>query len=260
MMGITFGIGPVEAEFWRWLFIMTRIGAALMAAPFFGASSVPPQVRVIVTGAVGVLVCGWTPVQAPAALFSLPGMMAVGGEVLIGLSLAFVLQLAFAAPVIAAELIGAGMGMSIATTADPNSGAHSPALGQYFGVVLTLTFLGLGGHLLYIGLIVRSYSAFPPGHTWLGQERIAAVSAYAGDMLLTGLAIALPVTVLLLLVQLAAGMLSRTAPSLNLFALGLPAGVLAGIAALIVSAPLLPDVMSALTADMLTHAESVIAR
>ena len=79
-------------------------------------------------------------------------------------------------------------------------------------------------------------------------------------MLLTALAIALPVTLVLLLVQLAAGMLSRTAPSLNLFALGLPAGVLAGIAALIVSAPLLPDVMGDLTADALHQAEAVLAR
>jgi flagellar biosynthetic protein FliR len=54
--------------------------------------------------------------------------------------------------------------------------------------------------------------------------------------------------------------LSRSAPSLNLFALGLPAGVLAGIAALIVSAPLLPEAMAALTADALHQAESVIAR
>jgi flagellar biosynthetic protein FliR len=260
MNGLSFGFGPVEAEFWRWLFVMTRIGAAMMAAPFFGATGVPPQVRVIMTGAVAVMVCGWTTVAAPTALFTMPGMLAVGGEVLIGLALGFVLQLSFAAPTIAAEVIGAGMGMSIATTADPQSGAHSPALGQYFGVVLTLTFLGTGGHLLFIGLVVRSYTAFPPGHTWLGPERIAQISGYASDMLLTGLAIALPVTVLLLLVQLAAGMLSRTAPSLNLFSLGLPAGVLAGLAALIISAPLLPDLMSELIGQMLSQAEAIVTR
>jgi len=257
---LTFGFGPIEAEFWRWLFVMTRIGAALLAAPFFGASGVPMQVRVIVTGAVAVLVCGWTQVAAPAALLSLPGLLAIGGEVLVGLTLGFVLQIAFAAPTVAAEVIGAGMGMSIATAADPNTGAHSPALGQYYAVVLTVVFLGLGGHLLFLDLVVKSYTTFPPGQTWLGPERLGTIAGYGGDMLLTALAIALPVTLVLLLVQLGAGMLSRAAPSLNLFALGLPAGVLAGIAALILSAPLLPDVMSELTADALAHAEAAIAR
>jgi flagellar biosynthetic protein FliR len=49
--------------------------------------------------------------------------------------------------------------------------------------------------------------------------------------------IALPVTLVLLLVQVVTGVLSRSAPSLNLFALGLPLGVLAGIAALIAARP-----------------------
>ena len=57
MESLSFGLGGLEAEFWRWLFIMTRIGAALFAAPFFGATSVPPQARVIMTGAVG----AWRP-------------------------------------------------------------------------------------------------------------------------------------------------------------------------------------------------------
>jgi len=257
-MNLAFGFGPVEAEFWRWLFVMTRIGAALFAAPFFGASAVPMQARVIVTGAVAVLVCNWTGVQAPAAMFSLGGVLSVAGEVLIGLALGFVLQVAFAAPTVAAEVIGAGMGMSIATAADPQTGAHSPALGQYFGIVLTLVFLGLGGHLLFLDLVVKSYVTFPPGHTWLGPERLEMVAGFGSYMFATALAIALPVTLILLLVQLAAGVLSRSAPSLNLFALGLPAGVIAGVAVLIISAPLTGDMMADLAADGLAQAAKVI--
>lgn len=259
-MNLAFGFGAVEAEFWRWLFVMTRIGAALMAAPFFGAAAVPAQARVIVSGAVAVLVCNWTQVQAPAALFTLAGMVAVAAEVVVGLALGFVLQVAFAAPVIAAEVIGAGMGMSIATAADPNTGAHSPALGQYFGIVLTLVFLGLGGHLVFIDLLVKSYATFPPGDAWLGAERIARVAGFAGQMFSTAVAIALPVTLVLLLVQLAAGVLSRSAPALNLFSLGLPAGVVAGIAALIISAPMTGDLMGDVAAMALREAEAVITR
>mgnify|MGYP003346560372 CR=1 FL=1 len=73
-------------------------GAAMLAAPFFGSGNVPAQVRVIATGAVAVLVCAWTPLAAPPALLSLQGIMIVLGEMLVGLSLGFVLQLAFAAP------------------------------------------------------------------------------------------------------------------------------------------------------------------
>lgn len=243
MIALDFGFGALEAEFWRLLFAMTRIGAALLAAPLFGATSVPPQARVIGAGAVAVLVCTWTPLQPPPALLSLEGMVIVAGEVLIGLALGFVLQLAFAAPVMAAEVISGSMGMSMATAVDPSSGAQSPALGQYFTVVITLIFLALGAHLHWFALLIESYRVFPPGETWLGAGRFAEVAAFAATMFATAVAIALPVALVLLLVQLVTGVISRSAPALNLFALGLPAGVLAGIAALIVSAPIVTEQM-----------------
>ena len=258
MIALDFGLGAVEAEFWRLVFVMTRIAAAMLAAPLFGVASVPPQVRVIAAGAIAVLVCAWTPVAAPAALFSLQGMVMVAGEVLAGLMLGFALQLAFAAPVIAAELIGGAMGMSMATAVDPNSGTQSPALGQYFTVVLTLVFLGLGAHLQWFALLVDSYRVLPPGETWVGAERLAALAGFAGTMFATAVAMALPVTLILLLVQVVTGVLSRSAPALNLFALGLPAGVLAGIAALIIAMPVVTDAMADLTGLALTAARGAL--
>lgn len=258
MIALQFGFGAVEGEFWRLLFVMTRIGAALLAAPFFGAGTVPPQVRVVVTGAIAVLVCAWTPVAAPPALFSVQGLLAVAGEALVGLSLGFVLQIAFAAPMIGAEIIGGAMGMSMATSVDPNSGAQSPALGQYFTVVITLIFLALGAHMQWIALVVESYRVFPPGQTWLGQEKFAEIAGFATMMFATAVAIALPVTLVLLVVQVVTGVLSRSAPALNLFALGLPAGVLAGIAALIASAPLLTEQMTDLTYTAVAQTRSLL--
>lgn len=260
MIQLGFGFGPIETELWRLLFVMTRIGAALLAAPFFGAAAVPVQLRVAITGAIAVLVCAWLPVTTPPALLTLSGLLALASEALLGLALGFVLQLSFAAPVIAAELIGGAMGMSIATSADPNSGAQSPALGQYYAVMLMLVFLGLGGHLHWIRLVVESYSVFPPGQAWLGAERIAALLGFASQMFTAAVAIALPVTLVLLVAQLVTGVLSRSAPALNLFALGLPAGVLAGLAALIMAAPLAADQLADLSREALTHTASLLTK
>lgn len=260
MIGIDFGFGAVEGELWRLVFVMTRIAAALLAAPFFGAAGVPVQLRVAISAALAVLVCSWIPVSVPPALLSLPGLLAFAGEALIGLALGFVLQLSFAAPIIAAEQIGGAMGMSIATGADPVSGAHSPALGQYFTVMLTVVFLGLGGHLAWLRLVIESYTAFPPGRAWFTPERIAVLAGFAGQMFAAAVAIALPVTLVLLLVQMLTGVLSRSSPALNLFALGLPAGVLAGIAALIAAAPMLAEQLGDLSTQAVTQAAALVAR
>ena len=150
--------------------------------------------------------------------------------------------------------------MGMATAVDPNSGAQSPALGQYFTVVLTLVFLATGAHLEWIALLVDSYRLLPPGATWLGADGAAAIAALAAQMFTTAVAMALPVTLVLLLVQVATGVLSRSAPALNLFALGLPAGVLAGFAALIAAAPMLGDLMADLSAVALADVRMVLQR
>jgi len=258
MIGVDFGFGAVEQELWRLLFVMTRIGAALLAAPFFGAASVPVQLRIAIAGAVAVLVCAWSPVQTPEALLSLQGMLIVAGEVLVGLALGFILQILFAAPVIAAEVVSGTMGLSMAVSNDPATGERSTALGQYFTIVLVLIFLSLGAHLQFISLVVESYRVFPPGETWLGAERMNHVVEFGGKMFTLAVGIALPVVMILLLVQFVTGVLSRSAPSLNLFALGLPAGVLAGIAALIAAAPFLFEQLIDLSELAVTDSASLL--
>ena len=259
MTSLDFGFDPVEGEFWRVVFLMTRIGAAMAAAPIFGAMGVPVQVRLIVTGAVAAFVAAWTDVVPPPDVFSLAGMLAVSGEVLVGLALGFALQVAFAGPVLAAELIGGSMGLSMAMTTDPNGGGQSTAFGQYFTIVLTLIFLGMGGHLQWLALVIDSFRVLPPGHSWLGGDAGLKIAAFGSQMFAFGLLIALPITVVLLLVQVLTGILSRSAPSLNLFALGLPAGVLAGLGALIIAAPLLFAQLGNIAAQGLENAASVLA-
>src|SRR5699024_5332924 len=97
-----------------------------------------------------------------------------------------------------------------------------------------------------------------PGETWLGAGHMARIAGFAAMMFATAVAIALPVTLILLLVQVVTGVLSRSAPALNLFALGLPAGVLAGLAALIASAPLVTDQMVDLSADAISASRSLL--
>ena len=259
MIALDFGFGALEQDFWRVVFLMTRIGAAMLAAPFFGAASIPVTVRVCATGAVAIFVAAWMPaIAAPPALFSLAGMLAVAGEVVVGLALGFILQIAFAAPTIAAELIGGGMGMSMAVTSDPKGGGQITAFGQFFSIVLILIFLAMGAHLHWLRLVIESYDAFPPGETWLGAGRFAVIASFAGSMFETAVRIALPVTLVLLLVQILTGVLSRSAPSLNLFALGLPAGVLAGITALILAAPVIYDQLAGVVTLSLEQVEGVV--
>ena len=90
---------------------------------------------------------------------------------------------------------------------------------------------------------MRSYEALPPGAAWLAPDRLKNIAFFGGYAYLAGLLLALPVGFLLLCLNLVVGMLSRSAPALNLFAVGLPASLAVGVIALMIAMPAMGDYM-----------------
>ena len=254
------GLASIEAQLWLILFLSIRCGAALMAAPMVGGMAVPAPVRILLAIVLGFFVASWVPIAPPPDMLSLAAVLAVLHEVAIGLALGFVLQLAFAIPLIAAEQISGTMGLAIATSIDPASGAQSGALGTFFGIVLSLLFYAIGAHLLWFELLIESYRLLPAGQSAFSAWRAESVVMFFGFGLATAAAIALPVVLVLLLVQVVTGLIARSAPSLNLFALGLPAGVLAGIAALIIAMPVMVEQFEGVLEGALDHSAALLER
>jgi len=91
MNGPVLGLGQLEADLWKLMFLMTRVGAAMLAAPIFGARTIPVEVRIIMAGAIGLFIMLWVPVEVPGDTFSFATLVALLGEVMIGMALGFVL-------------------------------------------------------------------------------------------------------------------------------------------------------------------------
>jgi flagellar biosynthetic protein FliR len=252
-------LGTFEAQLGEILFLSLRAGAAMLAAPLFGAISVPPQLRAFFGVALAVFISQWVPLPAVPDLNSIEGGLILLQEAVIGFALGFILQVAFFVPILAAEQIAGTMGLAMATAIDPASGAQSGAIGQFFSLLLIFIFLSLGAHLVWFELIIESYRLLPPGSGLLSAGLSKQIVDFGGAAFAAAAAIALPIVLILLLVQTVTGILSRSAPALNLFALGLPAGVLAGLAALIAGLPIITEQMSSLTSLSLEAAAAMIA-
>lgn len=236
------GFANVEAQLWLWMVAMVRPGAAFLAAPVFGATFVPVQLRLIVALAIGIPAMAVTDFTLPAdGLASIEGFLLIAGEVMAGLALGFAVQIGFSAALIAGEVIGNTMGLGFAAMMDPATGQQNPALSQFLAILATFLFLAVGGHLALAATIVESYRALPPGDAWLTAESVRGLVFFGGVLFAAGLSIALPVGFALVLVQLVMGMLARSAPALNLFAVGFPATLLAGLVLLAIAAPVMGE-------------------
>ena len=238
-----------------------RPGAAFLAAPVFGAPQVPVLLRFVLAVAVGVPGSMLATVILPSdGLVSVAGFALIIGEVIIGLALGFALQTGFAATSIAGEAIGNAMGLGFAATIDPMSGNGTPAIGQVLTILATLLFLAMDGHLAFISVVLESYRLLPVGGGLLSAQAVGAVVKLGGAMFAASVVLALPVVTGVILVQLVMAMLARSAPALNLFAVGLPAALLGGLVLFAFAMPMLGGAITRSLVATLEDTARVIER
>ena len=210
-----------------------RIAGVVMVAPVFGARLVPVRVRIALAVAATIVLAPLVPVTQPFEL-SLAAGLTVLQEVLIGVAIGFCLQMIFDALIIAGQTIAMSMGLGLATMVDPQRGISVPVVSQFFVILGLLIFLALGGHLATVRLIADSFELLPLGQP-LGAEGAWTIAAWGSQMFAGALRIALPAATALLIANIAFGVMSRAAPTLNLFAVGLPAGLLIGFLLLLLN-------------------------
>lgn len=206
----------------QFLFAMLRVGAFVVAAPLFAARFVPLPVRIVIAVALAVPVMGQVALPAPETLASLQALPMVLRELAIGLSAGLVLQILFAAALIAGDRIANTAGLGLAAQVDPSTGAQSPVIGQFFFLFLLSIFVALDGHLQAIALVLKSYQLVPPGHMAPMQLLADVGLQAAAEMFADGARLMMPVVTVLLLLNMVIGVITRSAPQLNIFAFGFP--------------------------------------
>jgi flagellar biosynthetic protein FliR len=226
-MAIELSTGQLEGWVAQAFFPFARIGACLMVAPVFGARFVQPRTRVVLAAALTALVVPLLPAPTIAP-FSGEGFVVVAQQLLIGVALGFALQVVFDSLGLAGQLLANSMGLSFAFNVDPLRGSSTAALGQLYIILATLVFLSIGGHLALIEVLIQGFKPMPIGAT-LPAEALWSIVLWGGTLFSGAISIALPGVTALLIVNLAFGVVSRAAPSLNLFAVGFPISLVIGL-------------------------------
>jgi flagellar biosynthesis protein FliR len=220
-------------------FPFVRVGACLMVAPVFGARFIPKRLRIVLALAISLLIAPTLPPTVMPALLSAESISMTAQQVLIGIAIGFMLQLVFDAMSLAGQLLANSMGLGFAFNIDPLRGVSTPALGQLYVILGTLTFLSLDGHLALLQLLVDSFRGMPVNAGGFDRDALQMLGNW-GNLIFSGaLRIALPGITALLVVNLAFGVVSRAAPSLNLFAVGLPVTLVMGLAVVLYGLPMM---------------------
>jgi flagellar biosynthesis protein FliR len=221
---------PSPREVIFFMLVLSRVAGIFAALPVFGGRVVPMRIKAIIVFMV-TLVCfptlSITLPEMPSNTFSL-GLLALS-EVMVGLTLAFITQIIFAAVEFSGQIIGMQMGLTISSILDPSRGAQVQIMSVVQTLFTTLIFLSLSIHHLFIRAIVDSFTAIPLGGWRLSSELLNFLVMRTADIFIIGIRLAAPVMVTLLLTTVALGIMARAFPQMNIFMISLPLNVGLGL-------------------------------
>ena len=229
-MNVEIPIAPIMETLAAYVWPFIRIGACLMVMPLVGGSFVPVRVRLLLAIALTMVIAPLVPPTATPEVLSLAGLVMTIQEIGIGVALGFLVQLVFDAIALGGQVIGMSMGLGFAVFLDRARGISIPVLGQLFLMLGMLVVLALDGHLAMIRLLAESFQAWPIGAGNLTLPVLTQLLGWTGQLFVLAMKIALPAITALLVVNLSFGVMSRAAPTLNLFAVGFPVTMLSGFA------------------------------
>lgn len=216
------------------LLLATRLGALLLATPPLGGMAVPATVRVLVVLGLSAVLA--PTVDATAALSAITDLgtlvPALAGEAALGFTMALGVALAFAAFQIGARLLDVQIGFGIGQVFDPATQQQLPVIAGLAAPLALVLFVTADAHHAMLRAVAAGLERFPPGAAWPVDAALGPVLTQASAAFTLGFALVAPVVFVLALVDLGLGVLSRNLPQMNMFVLGIPVKVVAGVAAL----------------------------
>lgn len=228
--------------------LLVRPGALILAAPILSGSYVPTQVKIALTVFIALLLLPTTAV--PAAPSAMGLVAVVTREMAIGLAFALAMRAVINAAEFAGHLAASQMGLAYAATVDPSSGARHTSVATLYGNVAMITFLGVNAHHGFLRALGDSYARLPIGIGQVGASVPEMVMALLGLTFTFAVRLAAPFLIVLIVVEVGMGLVSRAAPALNLMLLGAPVRVLVGLIIMGLVAPSAVSILGTLSTNM----------
>jgi flagellar biosynthetic protein FliR len=228
--------GLAMGRFLMFTLVFARVGGLMAFAPVFGATSVPPRVRFLIAVALALVIApvvGDAKVPWPSTFVGIAWL--VIGEIAVGLLLGLGMQALFTGVQMGGHAIAQQTGMSLSGVFDPQFGTETTAVGQLYYLLSLAIFLIVGGHRLVMAALIDSFQAVPPAGTGITADAIHVLVALVGQSFSLAARVAAPAVVCLMLAGLAMGIVSRTAPQVNILTVGFAVRTMLGLAAVAVS-------------------------
>ena len=229
------------------LFALVRFSGFFLNTPVFSDNLAPIRVKAGLCALCSILM-----LPHLIATTTLPNLSVVGygvmavKELALGFMLGFIVMFLTSALRMGGNIIGMQIGFSYAQVADPGSNQSVGIISELFQLSGSLLFLFLNGHLIILRAFYQSFQMVPPAGLILTNGVVEEVLLYSRMIFLCGLQIAMPIIAVVLVGDVALGIIARTVPRMNIFQLGFAVKIIGGLIVVYFFIDCLADVIKGL--------------
>lgn len=234
------------------IMVFLRLVGMMRLAPVLSKSEIPAMVRLSLALICTVILVGVIN-PAPASADT-PIFLCMFLNFVFGLLIGFVANCILAAVLAGGDMINTQMGLSSAMIMDPSTKSQVSMMANYFSVLAMLIFIYSGGVYWLFNALIHSFELFPPYVVDFHFENyinIDYLSKITGNILFVGMHLAGPVLLATMAQDIILGIISKTAPQVNVFSLSFLFKPVMGAFILIV---ILPMLINVITDYLVSHA------
>lgn len=241
------------------LLVFIRFLGFFITSPIFGGSNAPIYSKIGFSFIISTILLSTMPTITVTYDNHILGyLVLILKEMIVGMLFGFIIYLILSIFYLAGQLIDYQIGFSMVSVLDPLSNIQVPITGNlYYFMVLTI-FLLINGHHKIIQALFYSYEVLPIGEVILNNELIGYYIIILTNMFTIAIKIASPIIGAILILDVALGILARTAPQMNMFVIGLPLKLIIGLMCLIVVVPLFTMIYDFVEEEMFRQLFTVI--
>jgi flagellar biosynthetic protein FliR len=230
-----FLVSEIVAYLYSFVLPFARISAFILSAPIFSLQAFNVRFRVLFSAVLTFVVVDSLGFDAQAlSLIELMSLVVM--QVFIGVFAGFLLQIVNGAVAVGGQAISNSMGLGMASLVDPSLG-NVPVISQFLIILSTFIFMAIDGHLILIQLLLYSFDSIAVNEAFTFELVYRVFIEWSPLLFLGGLVIALPILISVLLINAGLGMITRSAPSLNIISVGFPAILITGTLLLMFAIP-----------------------
>lgn len=208
----------MEIDFYNWFLVFVRMGAFMLALPFFSAANFPVTMRVALAALAALLLAPQLPAFAVIHLDLLGLFGLLAREIAIGLLFGFFARMVFFAADIAGMIIANELGLSMGSILDPTSGQSEQVPGLILFFLATITMLSLDLHHGLLLGFAKSFEVLPLGGGHLSSALFETIVARIPQIFVIALQIAAPVMAVSFCITIFFAVMARAVPQMNVFA------------------------------------------